>query len=321
MTILITGIGGYIGSHVALAFLDAGYDVAGIDNFVTGFEKLVPDNAKFTEGDFSDKTLLSTIFEEHDIKAIVHMAASTVVPESVEYPLKYYENNTLKSHALIEQAVQHKIPKFIFSSTAAVYGVPDNGLATEGGQYTPINPYGWSKAMVERILKDTCAAHPLAHINLRYFNVAGADPNGRSGQMSKNATHLIKVACEAACGKRDKVFVFGNNYPTPDGTCIRDYIHVSDLASAHVKAYEAMTRGVANETVNCGYGHGYSVRQVLDTVRMQKEITVEDAPRRQGDPPSLIADNTRIKKLFDWSPEYDDLAAIIRHALRWEEAL
>lgn len=321
MTILITGIAGYIGSHVALAFLDAGYKVVGIDNFTTGFKRLVPDQATFYEGDVSDQKVLNQIFERHDIDAIVHMAASTVVPESVENPLKYYENNTVKSHALIKQAVQHKIPNFIFSSTAAVYGIPEDGLAKEEGMYTPINPYGWSKAMVERILIDSSQAHEINHINLRYFNVAGADPGGRAGQMSKDATHLIKVASEAACGKRDKVSIFGEDYPTPDGTCIRDYIHVSDLASAHVKAYEAMKNGVVNTTVNCGYGHGYSVKEVLDVVRAQKDIMVESAARRDGDPPSLIADNNRIKDLFDWTPAYDDLATIIRHAIKWEKTL
>ena len=321
MTILITGIAGYIGSHVALAFADAGYDVVGIDNFTTGFKQLVPEKAAFYEGDFSDQNLLDTIFDQHDIDAIVHMAASTVVPESVENPLKYYENNTVKSHALIDSAIRHHIPNFIFSSTAAVYGIPEDGLAKEDGTYTPINPYGWSKAMVERILMDSSQAHEMNHINLRYFNVAGADPDGRAGQMSRNATHLIKVASEAACGKRDKVFIFGEDYPTPDGTCIRDYIHVSDLASAHVKAYDAMKNGVVNRTVNCGYGHGYSVKQVLDTVRTQKDIAVESAPRRAGDPPSLIADNARIKDLFDWTPQYDDLKTIIRQAIDWEKML
>ena len=314
--VLVTGGAGYIGSHAALALLDAGWPVVVIDNLVTGFAWAVPEGAAFVRGDIADQPLLARLIAEHRIGAIMHFAGSVVVPESVENPLKYYENNTVKSRSLIESAVVGGVRHFIFSSTAATYGIPDRVPVAEAAETRPINPYGWSKLMTERMLADASAAHPL--------NVAGADPAGRSGQSTAGATHLIKVAVEAATGKRAQVDVFGGDYDTPDGTGVRDYIHVSDLAAAHVLALEALiAEPTASHTFNCGYGRGLSVLEVLDAVDRITNRRIERrlAPRRAGDPPALVADNQRILAALPWRPARDDLDTIVTDALAWERKL
>jgi UDP-glucose 4-epimerase len=324
LPVLVTGGAGYIGSHAVLALRDAGWPVAVIDNLVTGFRFAVPDGVSFYEGDIEDVALLKRIFAEHGTRAVMHFAGSIVVPESVGNPLKYYHNNTAKSRALIEAAVTAGVPHFIFSSTAATYGIPELSPVAEDAPQQPINPYGWSKLMTERMLADTAVAHPLNYCALRYFNVAGADPQGRSGQSTAGATHLIKVAVEAALGKRDSVAVFGTDYDTPDGTGVRDYIHVTDLAAAHVLALEALiAEPVRSLTMNCGYGRGFSVVEVLDAVDRVTNLRVERRleGRRAGDPPSLVSDNARIKSSLPWVPQYADLDTIVRHALQWERRL
>jgi len=303
---------------------DAGWPVAVIDNLVTGFRFAVPEGVPFYQGDIEDTALLARIFAEQGTQAIMHFAGSVVVPESVEDPLKYYRNNTGNSRSLLEAAVQAGVPHFIFSSTAATYGVPEVSPVAEDTAQWPINPYGWSKLMTERMLADTAFAHPMNYCALRYFNVAGADPQGRSGQSTAGATHLIKVAVEAALGKRDSVAVFGTDYDTPDGTGVRDYIHVSDLAAAHVLALEALIAEPQRSlTMNCGYGRGFSVLEVLDAVDRVTNARIERSmePRRAGDPPSLISDNARIKATLPWMPQYADLDVIVRHALQWERKL
>jgi UDP-glucose 4-epimerase len=322
--VLVTGGAGYIGSHAVLALLDAGWPVAVIDNLTTGFRFAVPDAVAFYEGDIEDGELLARIIAEQGIGAIMHFAGSIIVPESVENPLKYYHNNTVKSRALIEAAVKGGVPHFIFSSTAATYGMPEVSPVTEDSPKRPINPYGWSKLMTEQMLSDTAAAHPLNFCALRYFNVAGADPQARSGQSTAGATHLIKVACEAATGKRDGVSVFGTDYDTPDGTGVRDYIHVSDLAAAHVLALEALIEHPERSlTMNCGYGRGFSVLEVLDAVDRvtNRKIARRMEPRRAGDPDSLISDPARIRATLPWQPQHADLDEIITHALQWERRL
>jgi UDP-glucose 4-epimerase len=322
--VLVTGGAGYIGSHVVLALKDAAWPVAVIDNLVTGFSFAVPEGVPFYEGDIEDGALLARIFAELATRAIMHFAGSVVVPESVEDPLKYYHNNTVKSRALLAAAVAARVPHFIFSSTAATYGVPEVAAVTEDTPQRPINPYGWSKLMTERMLADTAAAHPMTYCALRYFNVAGADPEGRSGQSTAGATHLIKVAVEAALGKRDSVAVYGTDYATPDGTGVRDYIHVSDLAVAHVLALEALIAEPARSlTMNCGYGRGFSVLEVLDAVDRVTNRTIERvmAPRRAGDPDALISDPSRLKATLPWRPQHADLDTIVAHALAWERKL
>jgi UDP-glucose 4-epimerase len=324
LPVLVTGGAGYIGSHAVLALRDAGWPVAVIDNLVTGFRFAVPEEVPLYEGDIEDAALLARIFAEQGTRAIMHFAGSIVVPESVENPLKYYHNNTAKSRALIEAAVTAGVPHFIFSSTAATYGIPDISPVAEDTPQQPINPYGWSKLMTERMLADTAFAHPLNYGALRYFNVAGADPHGRSGQSTAGATHLIKVAVEAALGKRASVSVFGTDYDTPDGTGVRDYIHVSDLAAAHVLALEALIAEPARSlTMNCGYGRGFSVLEVLDAVDRVTNLKVERRieARRAGDAPSLVSDNARIKATLPWVPQYAELDTIVRHALQWERQL
>lgn len=328
LPILVTGGAGYIGSHATLALSDAGWPVAVIDNLSTGFRFAVPETVAFYEGDIEDQALLARIFAEQGMGngrgAIMHFAGSIIVPESVENPLKYYHNNTAKSRALIEAAVAAGIPHFIFSSTAATYGVPESSPVSEDSTTNPINPYGMSKLMTEWMLADTSKAHPLNYCALRYFNVAGADPLVRTGQSTAGATHLIKVAVEASLGKRESVAVFGNDFETPDGTGVRDYIHVADLADAHVLALEALIADPEQSlTMNCGYGHGFSVLEVLDAVDQVagKNIKRTMAPRRAGDPASLISDNKRIKQLLPWEPRFDDLATIVEHALAWESRL
>jgi UDP-glucose 4-epimerase len=324
LSVLVTGGAGYIGSHAVLALRDAGHRVAVIDNLTTGFRFAVPDDVAFYEGDIADAELLARIFGEQETRAVMHFAGSIIVPESVTNPLKYYHNNTAKSRALIEAAVAAGVPHFIFSSTAATYGMPEVSPVTEDSPTVPINPYGWSKLMTERMLADTAFAHPINFCALRYFNVAGADPQGRSGQSTAGATHLIKVAVEAALGKRDHVAVFGTDYATPDGTGVRDYIHVSDLAAAHVLALEALAAEPGRSlTMNCGYGRGFSVMEVLDAVDRVTNMTIERRlqPRRAGDPDSLISDPSRIRATLPWTPRYADLDTIVGHALAWERKL
>jgi UDP-glucose 4-epimerase len=324
LPVLVTGGAGYIGSHAVLALLDSGWPVVVIDNLSTGFEWAVPEAATFVNGDIADQPLVARLIEEHGIRAIVHFAGSIVVPESVENPLKYYENNTVKSRSLIESAVRGGVRHFIFSSTAATYGIPAQVPITEDARTEPINPYGWSKLMTERMLADVSFAHPINFCALRYFNVAGADPRGRSGQSTAGATHLIKVAVEAATGKRGHVSVYGTDYDTPDGTGIRDYIHVSDLAAAHVDALEKLVEEPGRSHImNCGYSRGFSVLEVLDAVDRVTNIKIERRlePRRAGDPPALVADNSRILATLPWRPKRDDLDTIVADALAWERKL
>ena len=322
--VLVTGGAGYIGSHAVLALMDAGWPVVVVDNLVTGFRWAVPDTVLFVEADIADSDRVGQLLRDHDIGAIMHFAGSIIVPESVENPLKYYHNNTAKTRSLLDSAVQHGVRHFIFSSTAATYGVPEVSPVTEECPQRPINPYGMSKLMTEIMLEDVSKAHPMNFCALRYFNVAGADPQGRSGQSTAGATHLIKVAVEAALGKRSHVGVFGTDFDTPDGTGVRDYIHVSDLASAHVLALEALiAEPERNHKLNCGYGQGFSVLEVLDAVdrvtNMQIERHIEG--RRAGDPPSLISDNRAIMNRFPWRPAHADLDTIVAHALAWERKL
>lgn len=324
VTVLVTGGAGYIGSHAVLALKDAGWPVAVIDNLTTGFRFAVPDDVPLYEGDIADADLLARIFAEQGTRAVMHFAGSIIVPESVENPLKYYHNNTAKSRALIEAAVAAGVPHFIFSSTAATYGLPEVSPVHEDSPKAPINPYGMSKLMTEIMLGDVARAHPLNFCALRYFNVAGADPQARTGQSTAGATHLIKVAVEAALDKRAGVEVFGTDFATPDGTGVRDYIHVSDLANAHVLALAALIESPEQSlTMNCGYGRGYSVLEVLDAVDRVTNNTIQRtlSSRRAGDPDSLISDNARIKATLPWQPKYADLDTIVRHALAWERKL
>jgi UDP-glucose 4-epimerase len=322
--VLVTGGAGYIGSHAVLALKDAGWQPVVIDDLSTGTRDVVPDSVPFYEGNVGDPQLVKKIADEQRIGAIMHFAGSIVVPESVENPLKYYANNTLASHALIGAAVDAGIRHILFSSTAAVYGAPERVPVSEDDPTIPINPYGSSKLMTEGMLKDAAAAHGFNYGALRYFNVAGADPQGRSGQIGKGSTHLIKVAVEAAVGKRDHVAVYGTDYPTPDGTCIRDYIHVSDLATAHVAALDRLiARPGENLVLNCGYGHGLSVLEVLDAVdratRAPLKRIVEG--RRAGDPPQLVSSNARLLETLEWRPRYADIDTIVGDALTWERHL
>jgi UDP-glucose 4-epimerase len=323
MAILVSGGAGYIGSHMVLELLDRGENVVVLDNLSTGFWWAVPPEATLVKGDIGDQELVERVIAEHGISEIAHFAARIVVPESVSDPLGYYLNNTVKTRALLESAVRGGVRRVIFSSTAAVYGEPAVSPVPEEIELSPINPYGRSKLMSEWMLGDVARAHGLGFVVLRYFNVAGADPKGRSGQSSPNATHLIKVAGQAALGQRAALEVFGTDYPTPDGTCIRDYIHVTDLARAHLSALDHLRIGGANLTLNCGYGRGYSVSEV---VRVVKQVSGVDFPvklsgRRAGDPASLVAKADRIRSELGWRPEHDDLEQIVRQALDWEDKL
>ncbi len=320
MKILITGGAGYIGSHVVKALGQSGHELIIYDNLSTGHSQAVT-YGKLVVGDLSDTLRLEELFKEENFEAVLHFAGSIVVPESVSNPVKYYQNNTVNSLSLITLCGKYKVHKFIFSSTAAVYGMPENGVCSEGSTLAPINPYGQSKLMTEFMLKDISNASDLRFVILRYFNVAGADVDGRIGQSFPEATHLIKVACEVATGKRKSINVFGTDYPTPDGTCIRDYIHVSDLADAHVKALEYLARGGASEILNCGYGHGQSVKEVLSRVKeiTGKEISIISSERRPGDACSLTSEASRIGKVIGWKPKYDDLNIIIKSAYEWEK--
>ncbi len=322
--VMVTGGAGYIGSHAVLALLDAGYDVVVLDNLVTGFDWAVDRRAALVEANVADDAKVRAAIREHNVRAIMHFAGSVVVPESVSDPLKYYRNNTAASRALIESAVVEGVPHFIFSSTAATYGTPEKVPVAEGDPTVPINPYGMSKLMTEAMLRDVAAAHPMNYAALRYFNVAGADPQGRSGQSTVGATHLIKIAVEAATGKRGHVGVYGTDFDTPDGTGVRDYIHVSDLAAAHVAALEVLIAEPAkSHTLNAGYGKGFSVLDVLDAVDKITNRTIERRleGRRAGDPAMLISDNRAILKALDWTPRHADLDGIVRDALAWERAL
>ena len=323
MTILVTGGAGYIGSHMVYALLDAGERVVVLDNLSTGFDWAVAKDVPVIVGETGDQELVTKIIREHDVEAIIHFAASIVVPDSVRNPLGYYRNNTVNSRALIECAVNCGVRHFIFSSTAAVYGNPAEIPVREDAPTLPISPYGWSKLMTEIMLRDAGAAHGLKYLILRYFNVAGADPQCRTGQSTAGATHLIKVAVEAALGLRPKLEVFGTDYPTPDGTCIRDYIHVSDLVAAHCDALRALRAGAPSSTLNCGYGHGFSVREVIDAVKRVSgvDFKIEIAPRRPGDPARIVADSVQIRELLHWQPRHADLTTIVGHALAWEREL
>src|SRR5690242_5921921 len=322
-SVLVTGGAGYIGSHAVLALADAGWDVVVIDNLVTGFAWAVDPRATLVEMAVEDPAVRE-VMREHDVSAVMHFAGSVVVPESVSDPLKYYRNNTAASRSLIESAVVSGVKHFIFSSTAATYGIPEVVPVSEDSPKQPINPYGMSKLMTEIMLKDTAAAHPINYAALRYFNVAGADPQGRSGQSTAGATHLIKVAVEAATGKRGHVSVYGTDFATPDGTGVRDYIHVSDLAAAHVDALDALiAEPERNLTMNCGYGRGYSVLEVIDAVDRVTNMAIDRRlqGRRAGDPDALVADTARILDMLSWRPQRDDLDLIVRDALAWERKL
>lgn len=322
MTILVTGGAGYIGSHVVRQLSERGERVVVLDNLSTGFRSAVL-NGLLVVGDTGDRELVSRLLREHGIDTVLHFAAHTIVPESVSNPLKYYGNNTCSTRSLLQCCEAAGVKHFVFSSTAAVYGIPDGGIAAEDSPNRPINPYGTSKLMSEWMLRDLAAASPLRYVVLRYFNVAGSDPGGRIGQSTINGTLLTKVACETAVGKRPHVSIFGTDYPTPDGTGVRDYIHVEDLASAHLSALDHLRAGGASQTLNCGYGHGYSVREVISTVNRLhgQPLTVVEGPRRAGDPPTLVAKATRIREVLGWTPRYDDLDAIVRSQLNWEKHL
>ena len=323
MRVLVTGGAGYIGSHTAYALLDRGHEVVILDNLSTGVEENVPKAASFVLGNVGDPSIVSRTLAAHHIDAVIHFAGSISVPESVSNPLKYYDNNTAATRSLIEQCLAADVHTFIFSSTAAVYGMPPVAAVTETITPDPINPYGDSKWMIERILKDTAAATELRFVALRYFNVAGADPQGRTGQSTPQATHLIKVAAQAALGRRDGMDLFGTDYDTPDGTCVRDYIHVSDLADVHILALDYLKDGGASTIMNCGYGNGYSVREVIDVVKKvsASEFEVREVGRRAGDPPTLISDPSLVHKTLPWTPQYNDLEQIVSDALRWEKTL
>jgi UDP-glucose 4-epimerase len=323
MTVLVTGGAGYIGSHMVLELVDAGEPVVVLDNLSTGHEWAVADGVPLVVGDSGDQELVARTIKQNGVDAIIHFAASIVVPDSVRDPLGYYRNNTANTRALIESAVQNGVKQFIFSSTAAVYGNPAQIPVTETAPTQPISPYGSSKLMSETMLRDAGHAHRLGYMVLRYFNVAGADPRCRAGQSSKMATHLIKVAVETSLGLREKLAVFGNDYPTPDGSCIRDYIHVSDLVRAHSDALRHLRSGGQSLTLNCGYGHGFSVFDVVDTVKRVSgvDFKVEIAPRREGDPARIVADSGKARATLGWQPRFDELPTIVAHALAWEREL
>ena len=323
MAVLVTGGAGYIGSHMVLELIDAGETVVVLDDLSTGFRRSVPPEAHFVQGDMGDGGLVARTIEEYGVDAIAHFAARIVVADSVSDPLGYYLNNTVKSRALLEAAVKGGVRHVIFSSTAAVYGEPKVNPVPEDLALDPINPYGRSKMMTEWMLQDSVRAYGLTYVALRYFNVAGADPKGRSGQSTPQATHLIKVACQAALGQRSHLDVFGTDYPTKDGSCVRDYIQVSDLARAHVLALEHLRKGGDSLTLNCGYGQGYSVLQVIDVVKRVSgnDFEVRLSPRRPGDPAALIAGADRIRELLGWQPRYQNLEIIVEQALAWERSL
>lgn len=321
--VLVTGGAGYIGSHAAYALMDHGYRVVVIDDLSTGVRENLPKDVPFIIGNIGDSALVERTFKENGVGAVMHFAGSIVVPESVSNPLKYYRNNTLNSQVLVETCVKNGVGTLLFSSTAAVYGIPEELPVREDTPTAPINPYGASKLMTEWVLRDTAAAHDFVYGALRYFNVAGADPQGRTGQSTPAATHLIKVACQTALGRRSSLEIMGTDYPTPDGTGVRDYIHVSDLAEAHVLALDYLIRERRSLVLNCGYGHGFSVREVIKAVESAcgHALPAREAPRRAGDPPALTAQSDRIRSVLGWVPKHDDLAFIVKTAFAWEKRL
>ena len=321
-TILVTGGAGYIGCHVARQLGARGERLVTLDDLSSGFKSAVL-HGELVIGSTGDETLVARVLAEHGVDTVMHFAAHIVVPESVANPLKYYRNNTANTRTLLECCITAGVRNFVFSSTAAVYGIPAGGIASEDTPTVPINPYGWSKLMSEWMLRDVAAVTPLRYVALRYFNVAGADPGGRIGQSTPEATHLIKVACQHVVGRRDQVSIFGTDYDTPDGTCVRDYIHVEDLAAAHLQALEYLRAGGASTTLNCGYGQGSSVREVLDEVARAsgKKLKISESPRRAGDPPSLVAKADRIREELSWVPRHRDLVGIVSAALAWEQRL
>jgi UDP-glucose 4-epimerase len=320
--ILVTGGAGYIGSHVVRQLGEAGERVVTLDNLSRGFAEAVT-YGPLVVGDTGDQDLVRHVLREHEIGCVMHFAAFTIVPESVAEPLKYYGNNTANTRALLECCLETGVSQFVFSSTAAVYGMPPGGVAAEDAPTAPINPYGTSKLMSEWMLRDLSAVTALRHVALRYFNVAGSDPGGRIGQSTPDATLLTKVAVEHVVGKRSHVSIYGTDYPTPDGTGVRDYIHVEDLAAAHLSALRYLRAGGASTTLNCGYGHGYSVREVLAAVERAagRPLVVREEPRRAGDPPILVAKADRIRAELDWTPRFDRLDQIVGDSLRWERTL
>lgn len=323
MAVLVTGAAGYIGSHMLLALLDAGEKSIGIDNLSTGVEWLVPNKIPLVVADVGDERVLRSVIDNHDIREVIHFAGSILVTESIKHPLDYYSNNTENTLKLVRNCAEAGVKRFIFSSTAAVYGTPERVPISEQAPIQAITPYGASMAMSERILKDAAKAHDLSYVTLRYFNVAGADPKGRAGEIGK-PTHLIKAAAQIAAGIRQEKFqIYGGDYATPDGAAIRDYVHVTDLAAAHLKALKHLRADNASATLNCGYGRGYSVYEVLEAFGRITGNTLpyEVAPRRAGDPPQLIADNAAIRTVLDWRPRYDDIDFIVETALKWEQAL
>jgi UDP-glucose 4-epimerase len=323
MTVLVTGGAGYIGSHMVLALAEAGESVVVIDNLSTGFSTALPEGVPLFIGDAADDNLVEGVIAAHGVESIVHFAGSVVVPDSMRDPLGYYRNNTMTTRSLLHTAVKCGVNRFVFSSTAAVYGNPERMPVSEDAPTRPLSPYGSSKLMTEIMLHDTAAAHGMNYVVLRYFNVAGADPQARIGLATVGATHLLKIAVEAATGQRAKIDVFGTDYPTPDGSCIRDFIHVTDLVQAHGAALSYLRNGGASTTLNCGYGRGYSVLQTIDAVRRVsgRNFAVQIAERRPGDIMTMIADTTRIRATLDWIPQYDNLDTIAAHALAWEEKL
>ena len=320
MAILVTGGAGYIGSNMALALLDAGREVVIVDNLSKGFREALAPAATFVQGDVGDGALIGRVIADHGITAVLHFAGSIVVPESVEKPMDYYANNTGQTLSLIRACVEGGVKHFVFSSTAAVYGIPEITPIPEDAPLGPISPYGASKAMSERMLEDSAAAHGFTYAILRYFNVAGADPAGRAGQRMRGGTHLIKAAVEAMAGNRRELTVFGSDYPTRDGTCVRDYVHVTDLAQAHLLALAHLEGGGESLTANCGYGHGYTVREVIEAVQevAGSELKVNEGPRRAGDAAALVADASRIGRILGWKPRHNDLNFIVRTALDFE---
>ncbi|WP_322003446.1 UDP-glucose 4-epimerase GalE [Marinobacter alexandrii] len=319
MKVLVTGGAGYIGSHVVRQLAQAGHDIVVFDNLSTGYRWAVT-AGELVVGDLADETAIGDVFASHKFDAVLHFAAHIVVPESVANPLKYYSNNTRNTLNLLKAVERHDVPYMVFSSTAAVYGMPEQTVLTEDLPLAPINPYGASKMMSERMIMDLAAASSLNYVILRYFNVAGANPDGKLGQATPEATHLIKVACECVTGQRDGMSVFGTDYETRDGTCVRDYIHVEDLAKAHVMALDYMAQGGESSVLNCGYGRGFTVNEVIDVVKTQSgvDFPVELVGRRAGDPAALMADNARIKATLGWTPDFDNLDTIVGTALAWE---